>query len=133
MAEGLLAPLQGQRRPLPERGSWAQALTSPKMCVRCYEHPPSMNDEARVQHTPLLRGAYLGPVHAVDHTDQFAAVQVPHPDSHHLGLVWMNIWSAYNADGECRGVAYCRLVHSKTLNRWQSKGWVNRFLDDLPQ
>ena len=128
MADGFLDPPVGVRRPLLVRGDWVRALTTARLQMRAWEHPPSLGVEAQVEHGVVPRGAYLGPVHAVDHTDRFTAVQVPHPDDHRAGLVWFNVWTNRNHLQEFRGVAFCTPVPSEVLRAWRSAGWVNRFL-----
>ena len=128
MPNGFLDPPVGERRPLLLRGDWVRALTSGRMRVRAWEHPPSVGEPARVEHRVVPWGAYLGPVHAVDHTDRFVAVEVPHPDDDRAGLVWFNVWTSRNHREEFRGVAFCRPVPPEVLLAWQRRGWVNRFL-----
>ena len=132
LARGLWAP-PGDRRPLPVRGDWMRQLAPPEaeqVLIRCWDNVSCQ--EEQVQHVivpgPAHGGRYHGPVHAVDHTDRFVAVEVPHPDDDRAGLVWFNVWTSRNHREEFRGVAFCRPVPPEVLLAWQRRGWVNRFL-----
>ena len=136
LARGLWAP-PGDRRPLPVRGDWMRQLAPPEaeqVCIRCWDNVSCQ--EEQVQHVivpgPAHGGHYHGPVHAVDHTDQYTSVKVPHPDHHRAGLAWIHVWAAFDGRGEYRGLAFCSEVPEEELVSWESAGWVDRYLD-LPE
>jgi len=115
-------PPHGAWRPQPMRGDWFR--TSAALGGRCWQFPFS---HALPVHGPPIRGdsgTYLGPVHDVDVTYRFTAIRVPHPEMHSL-LVWVNVWSAFNARGEHRGVNFCNTVPSEEVQRWLQNGWRN--------
>ena len=107
------------------RGDWCRTKRSNG--GRCYIFPPSAGRPQRGR--PLgPSGTYLGPVHAVEYTDRFVAVLVPHPAEATL-LVWVNVWTNRNEAGWLASVFFCDKVDHEEVAAWLQAGWENRFID----
>jgi len=89
-----------------------------------------MREHASALRGPALgpRGTYLGPVHDVDVTGRFTAALVPHPHDATL-LVWVNVWTSKNSDGEPASVFFCNVVDPEEVDAWSQAGWETRFID----
>ena len=119
----------GPHRPDPRRGDWIKSRgPRSRLRLRFYSSPRSHGtgiEFPRVRRQPATH-EYLGPVHRVDHTNDFASVQVPHPDYEDL-LVWVDIWVSRGPTPE--PVCFAYLVPSQVLARWFRRGFHKWFRD----
>ena len=103
--------------------------------VRLRSHPPSEHNDDVISQFRLSPGEQLtiGPVHRIDYTNQFVAVQVPWPWPYSPAdpplLVWMNIWTPQNNAKRWVGVHWATPIRPGTVAGWVARGWEVRFYD----
>ena len=112
-------------RPFPRPGDYIQARPPPtRVEVKGYSAPPSIggNYVGRV-----TAGAYVGPIIAVEHSEQFVTVLVD-------GW-WINIWSANphpirgNSRRSTYGVDFAYVITQDEALSWERRGWRFRRSD----
>ena len=106
-----------------------------------YLLPPSNGYGIAPLHHGLDAGAVFGPVHDVESTlsthGGFVSVLVPTPwtflpradwDSLPL-LIWINVYKAWDRNGNLADVHWCRRVPDATVQSWRNQGWQDVMLD----
>ena len=110
-------------------GQWIK--TKPVLSGVCYLTPPSQKRRTTWRRIAVF--SYCGPVHAVERSKNFIAVQVPHPDDPET-LVWVNV-VAWQARGDQRNYSagywqwYCIKI-DPIAEGWLRRGWENNYLRD---
>ena len=113
---------------VPVVGDWFRSTTVP---LRFYRSSPqqavghcwsgmSLCNQIILENR-LSPGSYIGPVHAVERSEDFVSVLVPNPEDSSI-LVWTNVWKRRG----CMQIAL--LVDHEILQLWRQRGWVNKYL-----
>ena len=114
------------------RGDWLQARAprgAEQVRMPFWTLPPG--DQGSGSSVEILAVVFpfqfIGPVHAVEQSDYFCSVLVPHPMTFWPMLAWMNIWSCCGGSG----VHYAHIVQDAVLATWFRDGWQNVYWDGM--
>ena len=91
--------------------------------LKFYTVPPGHGRSVEIPGV-VFPSQFIGPVHAVEQSDLFCSVLVPHPFFAPL-LAWMNIWSCCQGSG----VELAHIVPDAVLATWLRDGFQTLYWD----
>ena len=122
-------------RPAPKRGDWYRSRGCwSAIELKSYWTPPSLglaNPLPAFPAIPIEPNTLIGPVHNVDYSNKFLAVQVPHP-YHSENLVWINVWFFQRKRHNYPIIEYAYRISEWKKQQWLNMGWIDRYIGAPP-